>query len=54
MSERQEKRKRRIQRGRYYEALNIWRRNRQPMILLWRWIKWKRNKPKLKDFKVKE
>ncbi len=33
MSEKQEKRKRRIQKARYNDALNLWHCSRPPMIL---------------------
>lgn len=54
LSERQEKRKRQIQRMRHSMAVCQWRSEEPCPLLVWRWIKWKRNKPKLEDFKAKE
>ena len=54
LSERQEKRKRQIQRMRHSMAVCQWHLEEPFPLMLWRWIKWKRNKPKLEDFKVKE
>ena len=54
LSERQEKRKRQIQRMRHSMAVDQWHLEEPFPLLVWRWIKWKRSKPKLEDFKVKE
>ena len=54
MSEKQEKKKRKIQRMRYSLAVDQWRLEEPFPLLIWRWVKWKRSRPKLEDFKVKE
>lgn len=49
MSQRREKRKRRRRFREYMVELQLWRHGEPPKILFWRWHKWYRSKPTLKD-----
>ena len=49
MSQKREKRKRRARRREYALELRCWQHNEPPKILFWRWRKWYRSKPTLKD-----
>ena len=49
MSQKREKRKRRERRREYALELRCWQHNEPPKILFWRWRKWYRSKPTLKD-----
>lgn len=49
MSQRREKRKRRERRREYTLELRCWQNNEPLKILFWRWHKWHRSKPTLKD-----
>lgn len=49
MSQKREKRKRRERRREYALELWCWQHNEPPKILFWRWRKWYRSKPTLKD-----
>ena len=49
MSQRREKRKRRERHREYALELRRWQHNEPPKILFWRWRKWYRSKPTLKD-----
>ena len=45
MSERKEKKRRYNQRLEFIAAFDAWLRAEPPMILFWRWRKWKNNRP---------
>lgn len=45
MSERQEKRKRFNQRLAYVAEFEKWLENEPPMIVFWRWHRWKKLRP---------
>ena len=49
ISQKREKRKRRERRREYALELRCWQNNEPPKILFWRWRKWYRSKPTLKD-----
>lgn len=49
MSERQEKKRRRILRWEYERALYKWKISEPCKLFFWRWIKWKKSKPILKE-----
>ena len=45
MSERQEHKKRYNQKLEYIAQLEKWLKAEPPMVLFWRWRKWKNNRP---------
>ena len=49
MGERMEKIKRRNRRWKYIEAFNDWLEEEPPMILFWKWARWKSRRPKWDD-----